>query len=80
MSIELEWQRPSQTYGDLIGYRLKHGVKDQALKVEHIQDTSKTTYSFKDLGTKPQNYVPIARPTFFTQMTPYLFTLWAAFR
>jgi len=50
ISIELEWQRPSQTYGDLIGYRLKHGVKDQILKVEEIDDITQTTYSFKDLG------------------------------
>lgn len=50
VSIELEWQKPSQTYGELIGYRLKHGVKDQHLKVEHIQDAARTTYNFKDLG------------------------------
>lgn len=32
MTVELEWSRPTQTYGQLKGYRLKYGVKDQALK------------------------------------------------
>lgn len=50
VSIELEWSRPTQTYGELIGYRLRYGVKDQPLKEEIIKGTSKTSRSFSDLG------------------------------
>lgn len=32
VTVELEWTRPSQTYGELKGYRLRYGVKDQLLK------------------------------------------------
>lgn len=32
LSIELEWERPQQTYGELRGYRLCWGVKDQPLQ------------------------------------------------
>lgn len=32
VTIELEWSRPSQTYGELKGYRLRYGVKEQLLK------------------------------------------------
>lgn len=49
VSIELEWSKPSQTYGELLGYRLRHGVKDQPLKEEIFKGTSKTSHSFSDL-------------------------------
>lgn len=32
VTIELEWSRPTQTYGELQGYRLRYGVKEHALK------------------------------------------------
>lgn len=32
VTVELEWSRPTQTYGELQGYRLRYGVKDQILK------------------------------------------------
>lgn len=31
MSIELEWERPVQTFGELRGYRVRWGIKDQKL-------------------------------------------------
>lgn len=37
VTIELEWSRPSQTYGELQGYRLRYGVKDQILKEVSIK-------------------------------------------
>lgn len=37
VSIELEWERPSQTYGELRGYRLRWGIKDHKLHEEFIQ-------------------------------------------
>ncbi|KAF6202866.1 hypothetical protein GE061_003271 [Apolygus lucorum] len=40
VSVELEWARPSQTYGDLLGYRLRYGVKDTPLKELTLQVTS----------------------------------------
>ena len=32
VTIELDWSRPTQTYGELQGYSLRYGVKDQTLK------------------------------------------------
>ncbi|KAG8238324.1 hypothetical protein J437_LFUL006847 [Ladona fulva] len=32
VSVELEWSRPTQTYGELLGYRLRYGVRDQPLR------------------------------------------------
>ncbi|CAG9761325.1 unnamed protein product [Ceutorhynchus assimilis] len=46
VTIELEWSKPSQTYGELKGYRLRYGAKDQLLKDVHLKDTS---YRMNDL-------------------------------
>ncbi|KAL1517201.1 hypothetical protein ABEB36_000996 [Hypothenemus hampei] len=48
VTIELEWSRPSQTYGELKGYRLRYGVKDQLLKDVHIKGST-STYRINDL-------------------------------
>uniref|UniRef100_A0A1I8NX70 protein-tyrosine-phosphatase n=1 Tax=Stomoxys calcitrans TaxID=35570 RepID=A0A1I8NX70_STOCA len=48
VSIELEWERPAQTYGELRGYRLKWGIKDQTLK-EMLMGPHETKKPFKDL-------------------------------
>lgn len=40
VSIELEWSRPTQTYGELIGYRLRYGIKDTPLQEEILQTSS----------------------------------------
>ncbi|XP_064554283.1 tyrosine-protein phosphatase Lar isoform X3 [Drosophila montana] len=49
VSIELEWERPAQTYGELRGYRLRWGVKDQALKEEMLSGPQMTKKRFNDL-------------------------------
>ncbi|XP_025828813.1 tyrosine-protein phosphatase Lar isoform X1 [Agrilus planipennis] len=49
VTIELEWSRPSQTYGELQGYRLRYGVKDQELKDYYIKGTQVNNYRIKDL-------------------------------
>ncbi|KAJ8964750.1 hypothetical protein NQ317_008055 [Molorchus minor] len=33
VTIELEWSQPLQTYGELKGYRVRYGEKEQYLKV-----------------------------------------------
>ncbi|XP_059050774.1 tyrosine-protein phosphatase Lar isoform X3 [Achroia grisella] len=48
VSIELEWTRPSQTYGDLLGYRLKFGIKDRGLDEENYS-TKVTSRKLIDL-------------------------------
>ncbi|XP_020708528.1 tyrosine-protein phosphatase Lar isoform X5 [Athalia rosae] len=47
--LELEWGRPSQTYGELLGYRIKYGVTNQTLKEEFIDDIQKNTHRITDL-------------------------------
>lgn len=48
VSIELEWERPAQTYGEFRGYRLRWGIKDQPLK-ELLMGPLDTKKPFKDL-------------------------------
>jgi hypothetical protein len=50
VSIELEWGRPSQTYGELKGYRLRYGVKDQPLKEQMFQGAMVHSHKINDLG------------------------------
>lgn len=48
VSIELEWERPAQTYGELRGYRLRWGIKDHQLNEETLPAHS-TVKKIKDL-------------------------------
>ncbi|XP_043676314.1 tyrosine-protein phosphatase Lar isoform X14 [Vespula pensylvanica] len=47
--LELEWMEPTQTYGDLLGYRIRYGIKNQTLKKEFIRGTRQHTYKITDL-------------------------------
>ncbi|XP_063915397.1 tyrosine-protein phosphatase Lar isoform X6 [Zophobas morio] len=49
VTIELEWTRPSATYGELKGYRLRYGVKDHELKDVNLKGTHTNTYRINDL-------------------------------
>ncbi|XP_060521097.1 tyrosine-protein phosphatase Lar isoform X3 [Cylas formicarius] len=49
ITIELEWSRPSQTYGELKGYKLRYGIKDQLLKDVHLKGTQTMNYRINDL-------------------------------
>ncbi|KAL0270992.1 UNVERIFIED_CONTAM: hypothetical protein PYX00_008241 [Menopon gallinae] len=78
VSIELEWSRPTQTYGELLGYRLRYGVKDQPLKEEIIKGSSKTSRSFSDLERgveyefriSGQNHIGFGQETIKYLLTP----------
>lgn len=50
--MELEWVQPTQTYGTLLGYRIRYGIKNQTLKEEFIEGTRQHTYKITDLGEK----------------------------
>ncbi|KAL1129262.1 hypothetical protein AAG570_013791 [Ranatra chinensis] len=75
VSVELEWSRPSQTYGDLLGYRLRYGAKDTPLKELMLQVTShKITnlergveYEFRVAG---QNQIGFGQETIKYLLTP----------
>lgn len=49
VSIELEWERPKQTYGELLGYRLRWGMKDHELSEEIMHGAHLTVKGFSDL-------------------------------
>ncbi|XP_050086198.1 tyrosine-protein phosphatase Lar isoform X1 [Anopheles aquasalis] len=49
VSIELEWERPKQTYGELRGYRVRWGVREQALHEEVLQGTHVNMKRITDL-------------------------------
>uniref|UniRef100_A0A1B6E7X3 protein-tyrosine-phosphatase n=1 Tax=Clastoptera arizonana TaxID=38151 RepID=A0A1B6E7X3_9HEMI len=77
VSIELEWSRPTHTYGELLGYRLKYGVKDTTIKEESLspQTTShKITqlergvdYEFRISG---QNHIGFGQESIKYLLTP----------
>ncbi|CAH0729535.1 unnamed protein product, partial [Brenthis ino] len=49
VSIEIEWAKPTQTYGDLLGYRLRYGIKDQPLEEVNFSGTKVTSHKINDL-------------------------------
>lgn len=49
VSIELEWSRPAQTYGELRGYRVRWGVKDHHKLHEEVLGPHVTTKRIKEL-------------------------------
>ncbi|XP_037294802.1 tyrosine-protein phosphatase Lar isoform X3 [Manduca sexta] len=49
VSIELEWLKPTQTYGDLLGYRLRYGIKDQPLEEVNFPGTKVSSHRINDL-------------------------------
>ena len=55
--LELEWSQPTQTYGDLLGYRIRYGIKNQTLKEEFIQDVHQHAYKITDLGKFPSRRI-----------------------
>lgn len=50
IKIELEWERPTETFGAIIGYRLRYGIKNQTLKEEFIEGDETRRFRIEDLG------------------------------
>ncbi|XP_065160082.1 tyrosine-protein phosphatase Lar isoform X3 [Atheta coriaria] len=77
VTIELEWSRPTQTYGELQGYRLRFGVKDHALTevlLKHNAQTYRITelergveYEFRVAGL---NHIGIGQEAIKLKHTP----------
>ncbi|XP_045516284.1 tyrosine-protein phosphatase Lar isoform X3 [Pieris brassicae] len=49
VSIEIEWAKPTQTYGDLLGFRLRYGIKDQTLEEINFSGTKVNSHRINDL-------------------------------
>ncbi|XP_076390649.1 tyrosine-protein phosphatase Lar isoform X8 [Megachile rotundata] len=56
VELELDWEQPTQTYGDLLGYRIRYGIKNQTLKEEFIEGTRVHTYKITDLEERGVDY------------------------
>ncbi|XP_060802396.1 tyrosine-protein phosphatase Lar isoform X2 [Amyelois transitella] len=77
VSIEIEWARPTQTYGELLGYRLRYGIKDQLLDEENF-GTKVTSHKINDLERGVQyefrvagkNHIGIGQETIKYWLTP----------
>ncbi|CRK99959.1 CLUMA_CG013255, isoform B [Clunio marinus] len=78
VSIELEWERPAQTYGELRGYRVRWGVKDHHklheeilgshINVKRIKDLERgIEYEFRIAGT---NHIGIGQEAVKYYTTP----------
>ncbi|XP_011315054.1 tyrosine-protein phosphatase Lar isoform X2 [Fopius arisanus] len=49
ITLELEWAMPTEPAGQLIGYRVKFGIKNHTLREEMINTTHQLTYRIKDV-------------------------------
>lgn len=77
VSIELEWAKPTQTYGDLLGYRLRYGIKDKLDDIIHFPikvSSHKVTdlergvqYEFRIAG---KNHIGVGQETVKYWLTP----------
>ncbi|XP_050351943.1 tyrosine-protein phosphatase Lar isoform X3 [Nymphalis io] len=78
VSIEIEWAKPTQTYGDLLGYRLRYGIKDQPLEEVNFPGTKVTSHRINDLERGVQyefrvagrNQIGIGQETIKYWLTP----------
>lgn len=50
LTLELEWHKPDRTFGNLLGYKIKYGIKNQTLTEKIINDPDINTYRINDLG------------------------------
>lgn len=53
ISLDVEWTKPLQTYGELKGYKLRYGIKNQPL-IEVPIKHSTHQYRLDNLGTRPR--------------------------
>ncbi|XP_047535127.1 tyrosine-protein phosphatase Lar isoform X4 [Vanessa atalanta] len=60
VSIEIEWAKPTQTYGDLLGYRFRYGIKDQPLEEVNFSGTKVTSHRINDLERGVQYELRVA--------------------
>ncbi|XP_061378119.1 tyrosine-protein phosphatase Lar isoform X4 [Danaus plexippus] len=78
VSIEIEWAKPTQTYGDLLGYRLRYGIKDQLLEEINFPGTKVNSHRINDLERGVQyefrvagrNQIGIGQETIKYWLTP----------
>lgn len=47
--LDVEWTKPQQTYGELKGYKLRYGIKDQQL-IDAIMKPTTHQYRLENLG------------------------------
>lgn len=50
VSIDLEWVKPTRTYGPLQGYRLKYGIEGQPLEEHNLTGISNNSYKITNLN------------------------------
>ena len=57
VTMELEWSKPTQTFGDLRGYRLKFGPKNGQLEEILLEGGQVLQHKIQKLGTRgTRNY------------------------
>ncbi|XP_076229923.1 tyrosine-protein phosphatase Lar isoform X5 [Nomia melanderi] len=56
VTLELDWAQPTETYGSLLGYRIRYGIKNQTLKEEYIEGTRQSTYKITNLEERGVDY------------------------
>lgn len=65
VNIELEWTRPTNTYGELLGYKLRYGIRGQEM-FEIMMTENKRRIT--DLGIYPITW-RFVRSTYSLRLT-----------
>ncbi|XP_023318195.1 tyrosine-protein phosphatase Lar isoform X3 [Trichogramma pretiosum] len=56
IEIEVEWKKPQETFGKILGYRIRYGVKNQTLKEINIEGDQRFSYRITDLEERGVDY------------------------
>ncbi|XP_032454535.1 tyrosine-protein phosphatase Lar isoform X4 [Nasonia vitripennis] len=56
IEMQLDWTRPTQTYGQILGYRIRYGIINQTLKEVFLEGDSVHSYRIKDLEERGVDY------------------------
>jgi len=50
VTIDLEWEKPTQTFGDLQGYRVRYGPKGEVLEEIRLEGSGTSSHKIQKLG------------------------------
>jgi receptor-type tyrosine-protein phosphatase F len=78
VSIEIEWDKPTQTYGELKAYRVRWGIKDHHKLHEEMLGPNSNSKKIRDLerGIEYEfriagaNHIGIGQEAIYTYNTP----------
>jgi hypothetical protein len=78
VSVELEWTKPTQTFGDVQGYRVKFGPRNAPLEEAILEGAKVHHYKIQKLGKQASKQQPRNRRNsgiYWFQILAYIWSL-----